>query len=148
MARELKPLVKTSELKTNYIEKLAKQGSHPLYLNYNKVLDTLVLLFISPENKTLVHYVDECVALVITPDTLDIVGVQIEDFKQVFLPKYNSVQKAWKLSENLPTATEDFWDLAIYVEKRKQKVAHEIFEATEAILGEPARQLKDVLEFA
>jgi hypothetical protein len=81
---------------------------------------------------------------------LDIVGIHIEDFEGVFLPKYNSVEKIWRLSENTSAAlvNGNLGDLVIYIEKRKQEVAHEIFEATEPILGKPAQQLKDVFEFA
>ena len=93
----IKRLVSTDALKTNFLSQMAGKRT-PLFLHYDEEADTLMLILGSPNVETVVHYVNDDVALLYTPDKLEIVGLQIEDFQSEFVPMYNSLQKVWKLS--------------------------------------------------
>lgn len=146
MADKLRELVKTSELRSDYLKSQSQSGYIPLYLRYDDRADTLMILFVPPETETVVHYVDQFVALLFKPATLDIVGLQVEDFEHQFLSKYAGVEKAWKLSDSDTKVGDDVGDLLLIVEKRKSQVAHEVLEATEPVLGQRARDFKDLLQ--
>lgn len=144
----VKRLVSTNSLKTTLLSKLPQgKRTPPLFFNYDKEIDTFMLLVVSPEQETVVHYVDEYVALLYIPETYEVVGLQIEDFQSQFIPKYNSLEEAWKLS-NTKVKRGNVWDLTLAIEEKKLTVALEVIKATEAIVGRPAKALERALSYA
>lgn len=139
-------LVPTDKLRTSFLSNLSPRDTS-LFLNYDDEMDVLMLMVASPEKETIVHYVDEHVALLYMPDSFDIIGLQIEDFEIEFLPMYESLQKKWRLSD-VGDLRGNVWDLTLEVEKQKLKVAYEIARVTEPIVGPPAQELARVLEYA
>jgi hypothetical protein len=87
------------------------------------------------------------VAILYIPDSYEIVGLQIEDFVGKFMPKYNSLQTAWKLSDS-GIRKDNLWDLTLAVEERKLTVALEVIKAAEPLIGQPAQWLERALEYA
>ncbi len=106
-----------------------------------------MLLVTSPEIETVVHYIDRNVAVLYTPDNLEIVGLQIEDFESEFIPMYSSLQKIWSLRDT-EIVRGNVWDLTVAVEEKKIKVALEVVKATKSVLGNPATELEKVLAYA
>lgn len=51
---------------------------------YDNFDDTLIVLFVDPNEETVARYVDQNVALLYEPDTLEIVGFQIEGFNRSY----------------------------------------------------------------
>lgn len=141
---EIKRLISTDELKTTLLSKLAADKSGHVFVNYDDVFDALMLLVISPDHETVVHYVDDHVALLYLPDTREIVGLQVEDFEHSFVPQHEAVSKVWRLSTSR-VKLESFGDMILAVEKAKPKVAREVLKATEEVLGEPAAELAALL---
>jgi hypothetical protein len=133
-------LVPTSELKTGYLAKLAKSKSQSLFVSYDKEFDALTLQVVPPEVETVVHYVDDNVALLYRPADLEVVGLQVESFERSFLPRHESVRKVWKLSDACADL-DDFGDVILIVERLKSKVAQEVAKAAEDVLGEPGAEL-------
>ena len=80
----IKRLRDSSELKTTYLR--ASKPTAP-ELDYDQAFDALYITFVPPRGKTIVHYpVDEAfIALVYEADSLEIVGLQIENFQGSFL---------------------------------------------------------------
>jgi hypothetical protein len=95
---------------------------------FNKYVDIFTLLIVPPDTPKIVHYLDEHVALLYEPDTMQVIGLRIESFECSFLPKYASLKKAWKLS-GTQVQLHNFGDLSIAVqqfEQRKPVVAYEV----------------------
>ena len=106
------------------------------------------MLMVAPqETETVVHYVDRNVAVLYTPDDLEIVGLQIEDFESEFVPLYSSLKKTWRLRDT-EIKRGNVWDLTLAVEEKKIRVAIEVVKATQPILGHSADALEKVLEYA
>ena len=142
----IKSLVATSSLKTSYLARLNERKPQ-LFLNYNEESDILMLMVAPQETETVVHYVDRNVAVLYTPDDLEIVGLQIEDFESEFVPLYSSLKKTWRLRDT-EIKRGNVWDLTLAVEEKKIRVAIEVVKATQPILGHSADALEKVLEYA
>lgn len=139
-------LVPTNVLKTTFLSNLSTRKAS-LFFNYDDEMDVLMLLVASPETETIVHFVDEHVALLYMPESLDIVGLQIDEFESSFVPMYESLQKVWRLSDtDVPKG--NVWDLKLIVEEQELTVALEVVKATEPVLGPPAEELARVLQYA
>lgn len=139
----IKRLVDTSELKTNILRDVQNQ----ITVKYDPQFDALMILLISPKNRTRVHYVDEHVGLLYTPENMEIVGLQVEAFERSFLAGHENIQRVWKLSdayENL----EDVGDIIFVAEKAKSQVAKAVAQVTESMLGEPGRDFSQAVEQA
>ncbi|NOH01168.1 MAG: hypothetical protein HND47_03925 [Chloroflexi bacterium] len=143
----VKKLVSTNSLKTTLLSAMVKRKKSPLFFHYDDEMDVFMLLLADPNTETVVHYVDEHVAILYIPDSHEIVGLQIEDFVNQFMPKYNSLQRAWKLSD-AGIRRDNLWDLTLAVEKQKITVALEVLKATEPLIGQPAQWIERALEYA
>ncbi len=141
---EIKPLISTSELKTTLLASLIRQGQRPLFVHYDSEFDALMLLVVPPETETVVHYVDDHIALLYQPDTLEIVGMQVEDFEHSFLPAHENVQRVWRLSDT-GNELENVGDMILAVERMKPEVAREVVKAAEDLLGKPGQELVKAL---
>lgn len=132
----LEQLIDTKELKTTlWTETLEKEHS-VTYLKYNKKVDTLTLLVVPKDTPTIVHYIDEHVALLYQPESRQIVGLRVEAFQRSFLPKYSSLQKIWRLSDTCEL--ENFGDLIIasrHYENKEPEVARELTQITQNLVG-------------
>ncbi len=141
---EIKRLVSTEDLRTTLLVRLAKEHHQSLFVKYDSASDTLIVLLVSPELETVVHYVDDHVALLYLPDTFEIVGLQVEDFEYSFVPQHEAVSRLWRLSDT-GIKLDNFGDMILAVEKIKPAVAREVLKAAEAIVGEPAAELAALL---
>lgn len=117
--------------------------SNPL-VRYDDRADMFMLLFTSPEQETVVFYADRQVGLLVNPDTMEVVGLQIEAFKKRFLGEHESLQREWRLSET-GLELKEFSDLLLRFENRKRVVTREVIRATENVLGQPAAELMAAL---
>lgn len=142
---KIKRLMNSSELKTSYLEELPKRNT--LNFHYDDLSDTLMFLFVSPEQETIVHYLDRNVALLYRPDDNEIVGLQIEDFENEFVPTFSELKKVWCLSD-FGFNDKNVWDLTIAAEKQKMIVALEIVKTKESLIGKPAKEFERVLQYA
>lgn len=121
---EIERLVETKSLKTARLM-AAISHKHPCYLLYDGVSDELLLQFVSPETMTVVHYVDEHMAFLYDPSSMEILGFQVEAFQKSFLPQHPSMRRVWRLSD-AGVELEDMGDLVVIFEQRKQEMAREI----------------------
>jgi uncharacterized protein YuzE len=142
----IKRLVATESLKTTFLSQLIGKRTPPLFINYDEDADTFMLLLDSPNTETIVHYVNDDVALLYTPEQLEIVGLQIEDFQSEFVPTYNALQKVWRLSDS-GIKRGNVWDLTLATQGRQLKVAIEVVKAAQPFIGSPAKQIGKVLEY-
>jgi hypothetical protein len=77
----IEPLVSIAELKTTFLEKIYRGEIEPkLSVTQDSLFGETIVLLVPSENETVVHYVgDGHVALLYLPDSLEIVGFQLED---------------------------------------------------------------------
>jgi hypothetical protein len=136
----VKHLVPINQLKTTLLAKFAHEGNSPIVIDYDDDFDALSLRIVPMNIETVVHYVDDHVALLYKSDNYEIVGLHIEDFEHSFLPAHESVRREWKLSES-GIELKDVGELIFIVERKKRDVAREVVNATKDILGEPAPEL-------
>jgi hypothetical protein len=124
-------LVKTSQLDFSLIDGSAMlQGG---FFRYDPDFDALMILAVSPDTETVVHYIDDHVGLLYDPDTLRVVGIQVEGFRRSFLPKHAAVQRAWRLTQPCEKIR-DFGDLNMVYESQKPAIANEILGVTREML--------------
>ena len=141
---KIKQLVKTSQLKTSY---LSNFHQNKIFFHYDDLSDSLMILFISPDRETIVHYLDKYVAILYTPKDNEIVGLQVDYFQSDFVPMYEDLQREWCLS-NFIVKDESFWDLTLSVESKKISIALGIIKAKQNVIGKPAKEFKKALEYA
>lgn len=82
------------ELKTTRLEMRPSR----LYVDYDRELDTF-LLFLGegPQPYVAYHLSDGCHALY-DPESMEVVGFRIEDWKSHFLPKHSGLDRQWAKS--------------------------------------------------
>lgn len=134
----LQPLKTAGDLNWNYL--VDKRNTSNSLVRYDDRADSFMLLFVPPEQETVVFYADRHVGLLINPETMEVVGLQIEAFKKRFLLDHDSLEREWRLSET-GLDLKDFGDLLLRFEYRKRRVAREVIRATENVIGEPAAEL-------
>jgi len=139
---DLQHLKTVEDLRWNYLAD--KQNVSNPVVRYDDRADLFMLLFVSPEQETVVFYADGQVGLLVAPETMEVVGLQIEAFKKHFLQNHDSLEREWRLSET-GLDVKDFGDLLLRFEKRKRRVAQEVIRATEAVIGEPAAEMMAAL---
>lgn len=129
----IKRLVETKQLKTKQLRTAMNQAQTP-YLFYDNECDELLLQFVPPETMTVVHYTtDEHVAFLYEPETMEIVGFQVEAFSTSFLPKHESMERAWSLRES-GIQLANVQDLILAFDEKKQDIAQEMLNLAELFL--------------
>ncbi|MCS6909089.1 MAG: hypothetical protein NZM11_00745 [Anaerolineales bacterium] len=93
---DLPAVVELTDLKTGRLAQLLASEEGPRS-RYDRHLDTLFVLFTDPREEHVVHYVDDKVAVLYNPDTLEVIGFQIESFERRFLGDERT--KRWRFSE-------------------------------------------------
>ncbi|MDF1499317.1 MAG: hypothetical protein P1P76_02465 [Anaerolineales bacterium] len=112
----------------------ATSRGRPAFFNYNADVDMLMFLIVAPTEEFIAHYLDEHVALLYLAKSNEVVGLQVEAFEKSFLPRYSSLQKAWRLSDACDEL-EDMGDLAIVIQQKEPEVAQEVIRIAQGILG-------------
>jgi hypothetical protein len=125
----LECLMPTKKLQTGLWRKFLENSQNPEDFFYNKELDALSLRIVPREEETIVHYIDEHVALLYRPTDYEIIGIRIEGFETSFLPKYAELQKDWRLSASCE-GLEDFGDMLITVKKIESEFSNTITNVT------------------
>jgi hypothetical protein len=139
---DIQRLVNIDQLKTTHLLQ-AKAGQLSHYFHYDDVFDAVTILTVPPETETVVHYVDDQVALLYMPDTLEIVGLQIEDFEHSFLPRHDRVRRVWRLSDATDFNLENVGDIVFAAEGKSREVTREI--ASEMAQGKQEKKVDDLV---
>ena len=117
----LKPLIQLTDLRTNFVAHVAaNKPEKDLHVNFDPDLDELLVLLVPKDEEYSVYFIDQYIGLLYQPDSLEIIGVMVENFEQGFLKKYPTIQQIWN--------------------KTKQ-VTLEVARVTEELIGEPGTEL-------
>ena len=126
----LKQLVNTKELNIDHLVSLASGKVSPVYVRYDDCLDTFFIMFSSLDTESVVHYIDEFVALLYTPDRKEVVGIQVDDFKE-FAKKNRTVAKAWNVKVDCGHFV-DLGDLYSVKDKKERVIVQEVAKVAES----------------
>ena len=77
---QVEHLIPSDKLKTNLLA-TRKDKHGPLFVDYDPEFDALFVRIVPRDTEVVAHYLDEYVALLYVADSLEIVGIQVEDFK-------------------------------------------------------------------
>lgn len=134
-------------LKWGFMKERAK-AKLPSFFKYDKSFDCFMLLLVSPSEETVVHYVDDNVALLYRPKDKQIVGLQIEGFEKSFLPKHAALARTWRLSENTrPFEFKDAGELILQVNRIRLKIVREVAIASRPFIGRDASVLEEAVAY-
>jgi len=139
---DLEALKSVEDLKWEYLFDQFKPTPRPM-MHYDDLADMLMILFGSPTQETVVFYVDNYVGLLVDPETMNVVGFQVEAVQRSFLPAHPAVSRIWRLSESGFPLKEikDYGDLILNFERNNKVITREVIRTTEGALGEPAIEL-------
>lgn len=142
-----KELIQLNTLKT---ECLTIAHGTTGFMHFDEDSDELMLMFIDPNVETTVHYIDSNVGILFRPETLDIVGLQVEGFVKSFAHEHSEVEAAWSLSEALAAQEhkqfKNLKDLQLFMKEKELNVALEIIKVSEPVLGQKAKPLREAAE--
>lgn len=79
-------LVETTQLNTSRWRQIIAERVFEPQLRYSEKTDALTLLLVPRDTPTIVHYIDDHVALLYTPEDREVVGLRVESFRRSFLP--------------------------------------------------------------
>lgn len=128
---DLHRLVAPDELKTTLLKKLESGEIHSEpRIHYDEDVDMIVLLALRPQGDVIVHYVDEHVGLLYEADSLEIVGLQVENFDYSFVPKHQDIQNTWTLTGALGKPYKNLGEMKLSIRRREFELAREVVRAT------------------
>jgi hypothetical protein len=131
----LERLVSTDQLKTTLLAEMVRgEREGQAYTRYNSVFDALMILVVPPDTATVVHYLNDHMALLYRPDDYEIVGEQIEAFEHSYLPANTRLEQSWQ--EVRPLYLQQWFDLT--------SIAPRIAQAIARLTGDPI----EVVEYA
>ncbi|MBN1819171.1 MAG: hypothetical protein JW833_00560 [Prolixibacteraceae bacterium] len=128
---EIEQLIDMKELKLAKVKSWIN-GNENYSARYDDRLDTLYIMFTNSDSVTIVHHLDENLALIYLPDTLEVVGVQIEDLK-LFARKNRAIDEVWKLQGDCERLS-NMGKLYAYKYKQEKKVMREVARVTQESL--------------
>lgn len=136
---ELKSLLDPSQLKTKLLQR------RPVHIDYDERADIFRIFFDNPRQRNVVHYLDDYVGVLFSPDSMDIIGIQVEYFNRTFVNRHQTIKKSWKLSENCKEhQLQNVGDMMIVAKKMQEPIAKEITTITENLLFNPGRKAERV----
>lgn len=110
-------LVETNELDATRFVKLL-EAYEVSTIRYDEQVDMFVVYMAPPgPAETIVHYVDDFVGLIYTAENREVIGFQVEAYKEAFVPGHASAYDAWRLSD-FDTELGELEDLILYVDRR------------------------------
>ena len=73
-----------------------RQNPHEITADYDKAIDTMFLNVDAPEGLRSTCYIADGVHIVYDPETNQVVGFRIEDWRTVFLRRHPDLQRIWR----------------------------------------------------
>lgn len=137
MAATIDAIVNPNQLDTTLLRK------PPVTIQYDESFDALKIFFDNPNQKQVVHYLDDHVALVFSPESKEVIGIQVEAFEKTFIHEHSKVETAWRLTENCEDhQLNDIGDMMVFVQLRQNRVTDEVRNITESLLFGNDKQKK------
>lgn len=136
---EIKSLLVPSQLKTELLQQ------KPVFMDYDERTDIFRIFFDNPNQWNVVHYLDDYVGVLFSPESMNIIGIQVEFFNGTFVNRHQTIRKSWKLSENCKEhQLQNVGDMMIVARKMQEPIAKEITSITEKLLFNPGRRTTPV----
>jgi hypothetical protein len=130
----IKRLVQTYDLDLSRLEQLLSGSNMQVFVNYDEDIDTLMLMFVSLDVETVVHYLNKHIALLYHPETNEVIGIQVEAFRK-YMEQNRKIKAAWLLDEPIRNRkVHDLGQLVNVYNKRTPSFARELAQATEEVI--------------
>src|SRR5574341_286334 len=141
-----KGLIGIKDLKTGRFKNAGPKGikRRIFAFHYDDRLDTAMILLVEPQQDTVIFYLDDYLGFVYEEESLEIVGLRIEDFEESFLPANKSVKRVWLSIRH--KYFQDFGELVVTFERTQPEIVREVVKATVAKLGAPGKQIEALLQ--
>jgi hypothetical protein len=88
----IRRLISTKDLKTTRLAQARGKYPPQFFVYYDSDFDMLMISVVPLDTETVVHYLDDHIALLYDPRDLQVVGVQVEDLERNFLPEHGPTQ--------------------------------------------------------
>lgn len=90
------PLISPKELKSNIIDSSFKDKRHKFYVVYDHLMDHFMIKLVPPEHMASAYHVSDELALLVDPDTKEVVGYQLLEFSSKHLEDFENFKKIWE----------------------------------------------------
>lgn len=101
---DFQSIIALDDLKTTLLDDPDHRSTLQMRLSYDELADALTLQFVPNDQETVVLTVDDYVGLLYLPDSLELVGVYIEDVQYGFLDEHPQLRDVWAQWESSLTA--------------------------------------------
>lgn len=92
---DLEPVIQANEIKTDMVKSLRRQGAMTFHIGYEIALDALTLSFVPDDEETAAYFIDDYVAYLYRTEDLQLAGLYIEDFEQIYLDDMDVLRGHW-----------------------------------------------------
>lgn len=125
----LKNLLGSKDLKFNIVESFLSEKLPVYSSNLDKELDTLFVYLQCPSGDVVAHFLDEYFAFLYSPETMEVIGMQVEDFSS-FVEEKAAIKKGLtiKFSASKPIT---YADLSEEKAKKDYFIASHLLKAAE-----------------
>ena len=90
-----KPLISPEEIKSNIIDNTFKEEKHYFYVVYDHLMDHFIIKLVPPDRLSSAYHISDSIALLIDPNTKEVVGYQLLEFSTEHLNDFKSFKKIW-----------------------------------------------------
>ena len=91
----MKPLIQRRPYKKEQLTRYLANEKPPVRSQYDNVFDAFMVK-IPPKGRHMVDFIHGDVAVLLEPDTLEVVGFWVENFERKFLQAHISIQPTWE----------------------------------------------------
>jgi len=137
MAKTFGPVIDPKNFKTSFL------NQRPNSVRYDKHFDCLRVYFDNPRQRSAVFYLDDYVGILVSPETMEIIGLHIEAFTKAFVHKHSSLENVWKFQDNCQELQiENAGDFMFYAYQKQQEVAKEVWGIAKPMLLDKNNRLQ------
>jgi len=91
----LETLMTPSNLKSNILDSAFGQKPHQVYAVYDDLMDEFIIKLTQPETLVAEFPVSDTMSLLVEPTTLEVVGFQLGEFIDRYLPEFHRLNEVW-----------------------------------------------------
>lgn len=126
----IKRIIQPSQFKVDLLNQFIAGKIAPKFVHYDVELDELFMVFQDKEIPNAAHPLDDFISLLFEPISMEVIGVQVDDFQGEFLSRCPTVRKVWKVND----CCDNFEDIQRVYEKKEPQIAREVACVAEQLL--------------
>jgi uncharacterized protein YuzE len=128
----IRNLIDKKELNTSLLDKFISAPATTISsVEYDDEFDALYVMLVDCPRETVAYYLDDQIAVLFDPGNKEVIGIQVESFRKVFLKRHHEMQSAWDIKKPRPI---DFGDLSKLRRSREPAIALRVAKITEQLI--------------